>query len=368
MTVAALFILVVTLPLMSRTSRIILFAVLAIGGATALILGAEAAYRHRNARRGVQVRYYRHARLQRAMVRDADYKGVVHINHYGFRGADFDSVKAPGTTRIIAVGASTTFDPCVKRDSEMWTERLEYWLGQLQPGRKFEVLNAGVPGMPMLDHLIRLEAEFHAFAPDVFIVYANHGIVSASDAGLHAADAGAMPGAAPAVTPWDDWLREHSRLYERMRPTASLVGAPAHLDAQQWNRAVENAAQSFRRDLTSFTAVARSMHAQVVFGEINRVTGSRAAAQFTPEERAAWQQISSTPPEIVMAGYQRFHDVWQQVADSAGAVFVPADRIGITGAQYFCTGDPIHFNTQGADLMGRRMAEQLLANGVIKRN
>jgi lysophospholipase L1-like esterase len=348
--------------------RGVVISLLVFAGAALLIVGAEAAYRYRNANRGVQVRYYRHSRLQRALVRDADYQGVVHVNHYGFRGADFDSVKAPGATRIIAVGASTTFDPCVKNDRETWTERLEYWLGQQVPGRKFEVLNAGVPGMPMLDHLIRLEAEFYAFGPDVFIVYANHGIVSASDAGLNAVDPGTRPGAAPDISPWETWLREHSRLFERLRPPPAAAAPPESLTAQQWDRAVHNAAQSFHRDLTSFTAVARSMHAQVVFGEINRLTGNRSADQLTAAERAAWQNISATPPEVVLNGYQRFRDVWQAVADSAGAVFVPAEQIGITGAQYFCAGDPIHFNTQGADLMGRRMAEQLLASGVIRRN
>ena len=66
-------------------------------------------------------------------------------------------------------------------DSETWPTRLEHWLTELEPGRRFQVINAGVPGALMLDQIIRLQAELYAFEPDVLVLYANHGIVSASD-------------------------------------------------------------------------------------------------------------------------------------------------------------------------------------------
>jgi lysophospholipase L1-like esterase len=350
---------------MTRPSRVLIVLCFTLLGSAALLVGAEAAYRFRTSRQqGVQVRFYRHARLQRAMVRDTDYGGVVHINREGFRGTDLETAKAAGTTRIMAVGPSTTFDPCAVRDSETWPERLEYWLGELVPNRRFEVINAGVPGLPMLGHIIRLQTELHAFDPDVIVVYAGHGIVSSADAYVNAEAASRTPDAAPIVTPLDRWLRRHSRLYERVLPAREPAEVAVELDDRQWELAVDNAARRFERDLTSFSVIARSLGAEVVFAEINRVTGSRTPAQFTAPEREAWRMFA-TPPEIVLAGYRRFSIIWQTVAASTDATFVPADSIAITGRDNFCDHDPIHFSTAGSEAMGRRMAHQLLGHGVV---
>lgn len=348
-----------------RIPRVLLVVGLALIGSATLLVGAEAAYRYRTAR-SVQVRYYRHARVQRALERDVDYNGVVHINRFGFRGPDFDSIKAPGTTRIILVGASTTFDPCALRDRETWGARLEQSLRELVPGRQFEVINAGVPGFPMLEQVIRLQTELYAFAPDVFVLYAGHGIVSAADARLHTAGSAHTPDAAPVVTAHENWLRKHSRLYERLRPQWPTEAGSVTLNNEQWNSAVDNAARDFERHLTHYTLIARSMGAKVVFAEVNRVTGDRAPGQFNAAERAAWQMFG-TPPEVIHAGYQRFHAIWQSVADSVGATFIPAADMAITGPENFCPGDAIHFNTAGSAAMGRRLAEQLLARGVVTR-
>lgn len=350
---------------MTRPLRVLVFVIVSLVGSVALLVGAEAAYRHRTARHAPLIRYYRHARLQRALVRDTDYDGVVHINRQGFRGPEVDPVKTAGTTRILVVGASTTFDPCARSDSETWTARLEHWLEQLAPGRSFEVINAGVSGFPMLEHVIRLQTETYAFAPDVVVIYAGHGIVSASDAGREADNVSMTPDAIPTITPWDNWLTQHSRLYERVRRSSVATAAPVALTDEQWAVAVDNAARDFSRDLTSFTLIARSLGADVVLTEINSVTGSRTPEEFTPEERAKWQNIFATPPEVVHAGYGRFHEVWRSVADSVGATFIPADSIDITGPENYCSGDPIHFSTAGSETMGRRLAEQLIGSGVL---
>ena len=342
---------------MSRRSRAPLFILLGILGIGALLVAAELAYRQRVAD-SVQIRFYRHERLRRAMVRDVDYNGVVHINRLGFRGPDFELEKAPGTTRVVVVGASTTFDPCVRNDAETWPARMQHWLTQLAPGRSFQVINAGVSGFPMIEQVIRLQTELYALEPDVILVYAGHGIVSAADAGLDEGDDPHMPDAATRQS----WLRRHSRLYDRLRPEGGPRRGPA-LDDAQWARAVDNAAAAFERDLRAFVLIARGLGAEVFLGEINRVTGERLPHEFTEEERAKWQRLFATPPEVVFEGYRRFDTIWQTVADSADATYIPADSIGITGPEHYCTGDPIHFNSAGSEMMGRRMAERLLASG-----
>jgi hypothetical protein len=211
----------------------------------------------------------------------------------------------------------------------------------------------------LLGHLIRLQTELHTFDPDVIVVYAGHGIVTPADAYVNDSEGSRTPDAAPIVTPVDRWLRQHSRLYERLRPAREPAGVALEVDDRQWELAVDNAARGFKRDLTSFTVIAQSLGAEVVFAEINRVTGNKTPAQYTANERDAWHMFA-TPPEVVHASYLRFNDVWRSVAASTGATFVPADSIPITGSENFCEGDPIHFSTAGSEAMGRRMASQLL--------
>jgi hypothetical protein len=350
---------------MSRPNRVFLVICLFIVAAGALLVSVEATLRHRNRKRtglaaGTLVRYYHHARLQKALVRDADYNGVIHINRYGFRGADFDSVKADGVTRIMVVGASTTFDRCALKDSEMWTVRLEESLQRLLPGKRFEVINAGVPGIDMRNQVIRLQTELYAFAPDVYLVYANHGIPAVTDAGVQPHELRShTPNAIRAVAPWDVWLRGHSQLYDRMRPQWKGDGG-SELNAEQWQRAAGNSARDFHHDLTSFVAIAQSLGARVVLAEINRVTGTRAFDQLASNERAAFGDYFSVPPEVIFAGYQRYRGVWEDVARRTDVPFIPTDSLQLTGEKYYCTPDPIHFNTAGAQAMGQRMAELLL--------
>ncbi len=350
-----------------RRSRIFLICFLALA-ASSLLVGAEAAYRYRNARRpaqAVQLRYYRHARLNRALVRDVDYNGSLRINRYGFRGADFDSIKPPRTTRIMVVGASTTFDPCADRDSETWPARLEYWLSQRFPEHNFEVINAGVPGYPMIDHVVRLETELFAFDPDIFLVYAGHGIISGPESPI--GDGAHTPDAVQSQASWDLWLRRHSRLYERMRPDRPGTKRVA-VEEGNWAQQIERSVAEFERDLRNFTLIAKGLGARVVFAEINTFSGSKGFAELTPEEAELWQRSYSTPAPVVLEGYARFRSVWQNVAQQHGATFIPAATINVAGAQHYCPQDPIHFNSAGSETFARRMADELVNAGVLSEN
>lgn len=335
-------------------------------GLAVILIGAEAAYRSRLERAGGQplIRYYRHKRLTRAMVRGVDYGDGVHINRYGFRGPDFDSLKAAGTIRIMTAGAGTTLDPCVRPDAQTWPARLEYWLNELGSGRKFQVINAGVAGAPMLDQVIRLQTELHAYNPDVFVVYANHGIVNAQDLEVNPPDA-QRPEAAIVTTPWADWLERHSRLYERFRAGSKRDVKPRRLSDEEWNLATENAARAFERDLLSFGLIANGLNAKLVFAEINRVTGARTPDQFTAAEYRLWERNFASPPRVVLSGYQRFKTIWRDVATRTGATFIPVETDPIIGAANFCENDVIHFNKVGSNLMGQRMAKQLLEHALV---
>jgi len=68
----------------------------------------------------------------------------VHINSRGIRGSEFAVPKPPHTLRILSLGDSKTFGWGL-REEETYAKRLETLLQeQAGPGRKVEVINAGV--------------------------------------------------------------------------------------------------------------------------------------------------------------------------------------------------------------------------------
>jgi lysophospholipase L1-like esterase len=115
-------------------------------------------------------------------------------NARGFRGADFAEVKPAGTVRIISLGCSCTFGIS---SACSYPEALAEFLGRNEaaplshrqvgppldvdpearplapdlPGKRFEVINAGVPGYSSLQGLRLLESEMAGYRPDIVTVF-----------------------------------------------------------------------------------------------------------------------------------------------------------------------------------------------------
>jgi lysophospholipase L1-like esterase len=95
----------------------------------------------------------------------------VRINNHGFRGADFTDQKAPGTIRILTLGASSTFG-YHDRDDETYPFLLERDLQRTAPpGVHFEVINFAIPHATTDNILAMFLAEGVALQPDVVTFY-----------------------------------------------------------------------------------------------------------------------------------------------------------------------------------------------------
>jgi lysophospholipase L1-like esterase len=94
----------------------------------------------------------------------------VRINAQGFRGADFPARKAPGTVRIVTLGASSTFGYHA-RDDATWPFRLEALLKDRCPDRRYEVLNLGIPHLMSEEIAALFFAEALPLEPDVVTFY-----------------------------------------------------------------------------------------------------------------------------------------------------------------------------------------------------
>lgn len=90
-------------------------------------------------------------------------------NSKGLRSREFPIEKDEKTFRIICLGDSTTFGYGVS-DKDTYPARLEEMLLAKARNRRFEVINAGIPGHTSRDGLIFLEKSLLNYYPDLIIV------------------------------------------------------------------------------------------------------------------------------------------------------------------------------------------------------
>jgi lysophospholipase L1-like esterase len=90
-------------------------------------------------------------------------------NSLGFRGPEIRAKKAPGTLRVVTMGASTVYGFFVAEE-ETSAARLERILARRLPGFRVEVVNAGVPGWTSRESLLSLEPRVLSLEPDVVLL------------------------------------------------------------------------------------------------------------------------------------------------------------------------------------------------------
>lgn len=111
---------------------------------------------------------------------DAEFR----INNFGFRGRDLQAEKGR-TYRIVALGESTTFGITIDATSRPWCEWLEDMIRErLHPDRPVEVINAGIPSVPLHYNLERLREQILPLQPDLIISYHGYNQFYAIDGGL----------------------------------------------------------------------------------------------------------------------------------------------------------------------------------------
>src|SRR5262249_48034368 len=80
---------------------------------------------------------------------------LVQINSLGLRDREIAPNPAPGTLRVLALGDSQTFGNGLEL-SDTWPKQLERILEGSGDGRRWEVINAGIPGTDTWQHEVVL--------------------------------------------------------------------------------------------------------------------------------------------------------------------------------------------------------------------
>lgn len=151
--------------------------------------------------------------VYRDVTTTADFRGYfttrwmrtqVRHNHYDYRGAEFDEIKAPGTYRVAVMGDSFTYGNGVAED-----QRFSNLLAAALHDRDIEVLNFGFPGNNWPEHVKTLERRVLRLRPDFVLL----------QWGTNDVELGRDVAGRPRIPPlvrnraWHEWLYSQSALY-----------------------------------------------------------------------------------------------------------------------------------------------------------
>jgi len=96
------------------------------------------------------------------------------LNELGLRGPSTSREPRPGVIRIVTVGASETFG-MAEAEGREYPRQLEDSLNLAAAGRhsarRFEVLNASLPGMSIPSILLALRGHIRSLSPELVVVY-----------------------------------------------------------------------------------------------------------------------------------------------------------------------------------------------------
>lgn len=90
------------------------------------------------------------------------------INNKGFRGADFDNRKPPNVFRIVCLGDSRIFGMVPFQDA--FPTILQNLLNEGPRKKRYEVINAGIPGTNLYQHRLFFENVFKNVAMDLVLL------------------------------------------------------------------------------------------------------------------------------------------------------------------------------------------------------
>lgn len=286
----------------------------------------------------------------------------IRINAQGFRGKDFIPEKPPGTYRIIAMGESSTFG-FYARDEHTYPATLERLFAERVPGRRVEVINAGIPDANSDNILAMLRQELIPYRPNFLTLYAGY-----NDA-QYLMDENLLQALA-------SWVHAHSATYVVIKRAVTAVGGPVlhsrwakylpRADRDHVRRQVDLHAARYRRNLEQIIATARGAGVDLVFIK-QPVTTSRSPQTRTKglayynELRLIRSQLDRdgwvTPYEALFLVHRGLMDTLEEVAGHHGIPLV--DNIAIVNARRDYLASYVHLTEEGNRALAEALYEQI---------
>lgn len=283
---------------------------------------------------------------------------AVDVDSLGFRGPEIAARKPSGTYRIFIVGGSSVFGYLV-RDEEMSSAQLQRLLDGHVPGRRVEVVNAGVPGYNTMHTLVRFLYRIRPLEPDLLVYYQGFndlGYITRIDDAAERPEIFGGLGAPPLY----QRVLGHSMLYGFVRYRSGMfVARPAPAGS----RTVTVSARGldvYEQNLRLLVEAARAAGTQIVICS----QASLAHPNVGERERALLGAGHfGLSADGLLAAMGALRNIQRKVADDEAVPFVDLyEQIEPTLENF---GDALHLNATGERRLAQALGETLTSAAIL---
>ena len=288
-------------------------------------------------------------------------RGQFSVNSLGYRGAEFDKVKAPGTFRVACLGGSTTWGSGASCDDATWPAALQRDLTALLPSggpyQRVEVINAGAPGYTLMESFVQLKMRLVPLQPDLVVVY--HGINDARVMGrgnfepdythVRRAFTAPVPTSTEILLGWSHLYGLARESFGAREDLEQIIYVPG-FETMPMTERVELGRATYLRTLTELVAVARVSGADVLFTTFG----------YTRELPMKYEWMLDY-------GFLVTDQLNAATAEVAQRQDVPvADVAACLGGEGKYFVDPVHLNDTGNRMIARCIAQRIQEAGLLK--
>lgn len=287
--------------------------------------------------------------------------GRVRIDSRGFRSPELAPEPVERSLRLAFLGGSTTFGSNLGDNTRTWPARATAALQDALPDHLVEHVNAGVTGYGVEHSTRALALRLGDVDPDVIVIYhATNDL--ARDSERLALEQGLVE-----RDPEPGWLERHSFLWMLVRKNQRYLAAQAagRATTAKLDAAPSSWSAGFAERLRTLVRAAQARSERVVL--LTFSTLARADQREDVQLDHLAQSFTFMPyltPSATLAAYAEYNDVIRAVAAETGALLVDvAETIPGDRAHFH---DTVHLSEQGCAVLGARVAEALLGDGLFR--
>jgi lysophospholipase L1-like esterase len=289
---------------------------------------------------------------------DAEFEKY-HVNSRGFRGAEFDLPKPPGTIRLLTLGGSGTWDPR-NEDDETWSAQLQRMLNERAgEGVRYEVVNGGVPGYNSAESLMNFVWRGAHVDPDGVLVYQGYNDFKPNR----------EPGFEPDYSHFRD--RDTSMMRRLIQTSRFLYYctrwiAPQGRHENAYDEVTPPGVEAFTRNLRDIAVLARDRGIVPLLSTY----GMSVTEENQRKHPGKLAGLARHLPQLTVAGTIDAHREYNRAVEELGKrVGVPVADVAAAVPQDFeHFGDHCHYTNRGARLVAETLAplvEEQLRPGSI---
>ncbi len=267
---------------------------------------------------------------------------VLEHNSRGLVGPEFKDQKDPGVFRIVCLG-----DSCTHFGPQPYTEHLQELLDQRMPGR-FEVINCGTIGYSSHQGLVRLQDEVTKWEPDLVTVYFgwnDHWLA-------HFFRDSEQQVAGQTKTEFHNSM-SHSRVYQLI----NLCATKATTSIEPKYRV---STQEYATNLREMKQISDQIGSRIWY-----LTAPHAFDIGVPDYLSTSGEVIEG--EDLLELHRSYNEVVRSEASESGVTLVDLEQeLDKLDKFEIFVDDHIHLSEQGRFLVGKRLFDQLAADGFLE--